>query len=375
MDFVERVRRTIEERALIGDERGVLLAVSGGPDSLALLAAIADLAAGLRLRLGVCCVDHRLRPEAEAEERVVAESARARGIPFRLERLDTPPAGHAEARSARYTALERTRVALGLDLVATGHTRTDQAETVVMRVLRGTGLAGLAGIPARRDRLIRPLIDVSRDEVEDFLASRGLQPARDPSNDDPRYLRSRVRATLLPALLLEAPGVVETLAGLADESRAATAPADADPAANVVHGLRQALRSVGLPAERRHLEAILRMLRVLPRSERRAASCNIDAPAAGTYALPEIGAAVEVPQSLAPCEVRNRRPGDRIADGTRLRDRFAALGVPPSVRGFVPLVAKSRNILAVPAPLGDAGGARFHVDDASPFAAWLKTKQ
>jgi tRNA(Ile)-lysidine synthase len=257
-----------------------------------------------------------------------------------------------------------------MDLVATGHTQTDQAETVLIRLLRGTGLAGLSGVAPLRDRVIRPLVDVRRPEVEEFLAARGLRPVRDPSNEDARFLRSRVRAAILPALSAESAGIVETLAGIADEARAVTAPLQADPSANVARRLREALRAAGLRAERRHLQAILRMLRAAPRSEPRAAPCGVPAPGPGTYALPEIGATVEVPASMTPCEVRNRRPGDRLADGSRLRDRMAACDVPPAVRGFVPLVARGRDVLALPSPVGLAAGARFHLDRSSPFARW-----
>ena len=269
----------------------------------------------------------------------------------------------------RYEALERVRVAMGLDLVATGHTRSDQAETVLMRMLRGTGLAGLSGIGPRRGRIIRPLLDASRSDVLAFLTGRGARWFEDPSNADSRTLRARVRHTILPALARETPSLERTLAGLADEARAVSPSVERDPAADVAHALRQALRAAGLSAERRHVEAILRMLGALPRADPRAADCSVEATGPGRYGLEGI-ALVDVPESLAPAIVRNRRPGDRMIDGQKLGDRLAQAGVPAPLRGFVPLVAREGLVLAIPAPFGDPAGATFLLDPRSPLARW-----
>jgi tRNA(Ile)-lysidine synthase len=124
------------------------------------------------------------------------------------------------ARRARAAALTEAAVRLGCQRVALGHTADDQAETVLFRIVRGTGLAGLAGIPYRRELLIRPLLDVRRAEVLRFLRRRGIGYLDDPSNRDPRYARSRVRADWLPFLARENPRIVEALLALAADSRA-----------------------------------------------------------------------------------------------------------------------------------------------------------
>jgi tRNA(Ile)-lysidine synthase len=368
--FVERVAETISSRALLAGGRSVLVAASGGPDSTALLLAMMELAPRFGVTLGVCAVDHGRRPAAREETAFVASLAEAHGLPFVIECLDPPPRGHDQARTMRYEALERARAALGLDLLATGHTRTDQAETVLMRILRGTGLAGLGAIPARRGSIIRPLLDVSRNDVLSFLSVRGQRHVEDPSNADPRTLRARVRHEIVPVLLRESAGLERTLAALADEVRALGPAVERDPRADGAHALREALRGAGLSAEHRHVDAILRMLGVLPRRDPRAAACEAPAKSEGRYRLPEIGADVAVPASLVPAVVRNRRPGDRLQSGERLSRRFAVARVPPRLRSFVPLVARGAVVLALPPPIGDPSGVTFSLDESAPLARW-----
>jgi len=188
----------------------VLVAVSGGPDSLSLLHVLwtEREARGLG-GVEAAHLDHGLRGDESAGEAAwVAAWCAARGIPCHVERADV--AGLARerkrskqeaARAARYAFLEETAAYMGATKIATGHTRDDQVETVLMNVLRGTGLDGLRGIPARRGLFVRPLLDVSRAEIEDYCAAHGLEPRRDPSNLSPEaYTRNRVRLELLPLL-------------------------------------------------------------------------------------------------------------------------------------------------------------------------------
>lgn len=165
----------------------VACAVSGGADSLAMLA----LAVEAGLAVTAIHVDHDLRAGSAAEADVVAAAAVRFGAAFRSERIDVPagPNLEARARAARYAVLPPG--------VLTGHTADDQAETVLLNVLRGAGLEGLAGI--RRDGR-RPLLDLRRHETEALCAALALQPVRDPSNDDPAFRRNRVRHELVPLL-------------------------------------------------------------------------------------------------------------------------------------------------------------------------------
>ncbi len=162
----------------------VLVACSGGPDSLALLV----LAAGRRrLDPTAVHVDHGLRPGSAAEARTVEAAAARLGAGFRAARVDVGPGGNLEARArdARYATLEAIRVELGATAVLVGHTEDDQAETVLLNLLRGSGRAGLGGMPERRGAIVRPLLRVRRSETLAICERVGLSPLHDPMNDDP----------------------------------------------------------------------------------------------------------------------------------------------------------------------------------------------
>jgi tRNA(Ile)-lysidine synthase len=180
---------------------GVLLAVSGGPDSMALMA----LAACLEnpSPLAVATVDHGLRPGSAAEAALVAEAAAALGLPHKTLAWTGPkPATGLQeaARAARYALLAAEARRLGFSHVATAHHADDQAETVLMRLAAGSGIAGLAGMRAQSERdglaLLRPLLGIDKARLVATCAARGLPFVRDPSNADPRYGRTRARATL-----------------------------------------------------------------------------------------------------------------------------------------------------------------------------------
>ena len=182
----------------------LLLAVSGGPDSVTLLLGTVELASALHLAPEVACVDHGLRPEAEEEVREVGALATGLGIRCHALRAPVSPGSGVEARAreARYQALEGLRAAGGFRWIATGHTATDQAETLLMRLVRGTSVAGARGIHAERGPVLRPMLGITREQVLDFLRERAadLRVASDPMNRDPRFLRVRVRERVLPAL-------------------------------------------------------------------------------------------------------------------------------------------------------------------------------
>ncbi|MFB9360035.1 tRNA lysidine(34) synthetase TilS [Actinoplanes nipponensis] len=197
--------------------RLVLVACSGGADSLALAAATAFVAPRLGLRAGLVTVDHGLQDGSAARAAAVAEWARSAGLdPVEVAPVDVsgrPGGPEAAAREARYEALSAAAERNGASAVLLGHTRDDQAETVLLALARGAGPRGLAGMPYRRGRLLRPLLDVSRDDTRKACAALGLAAWADPHNTDPAYARSRVRADALPALIAAlGPGVVANLA-------------------------------------------------------------------------------------------------------------------------------------------------------------------
>ncbi len=189
-------------RALGLEGGSVLLAVSGGADSCALLVGTALVREALNLRVEVATLDHGLRPEARQEVESVVRLAARWGLTCHVRHLGVPPgvALEARAREARYGALESLRQERGLAAVATAHTASDQAETVLMRLARGSALKGAAGIQERREGVVRPLLTRSREEVEAFLAAHGISFVTDPMNLDRAFLRTRIRQEVVPAL-------------------------------------------------------------------------------------------------------------------------------------------------------------------------------
>jgi tRNA(Ile)-lysidine synthase len=181
-----------------GLEAPVVVACSGGPDSVALLA----LAAEAGLSPVAVHVDHGARPGSAGEAGVVAAFADRLGTGFAPETVAVAPGPNFEARAreARYDALERARERLGCTAVLVGHTRDDQAETVLLNVLRGAGLTGLAGMPARRQAIVRPLLGVPRAELAAVCAALRLRPLDDPMNADPAHRRVWLRREVIPAL-------------------------------------------------------------------------------------------------------------------------------------------------------------------------------
>ena len=176
----------------------VVVGCSGGADSLALLALAVD---GGLAPIAVH-VDHGLRPDSDREAGIVADAAARLGAGFDARRVTIAGEANLEARArtARYDALEAARVAHGATAVLVAHTADDQAETVLLNFLRGSGSAGLAGMPARRGRVVRPLLAARRADVRAECARRGLEPWEDPSNDDLTFRRNWIRHEVLPLL-------------------------------------------------------------------------------------------------------------------------------------------------------------------------------
>jgi tRNA(Ile)-lysidine synthase len=226
------VREAVVRARLLDPGAHVLVGVSGGPDSVALLHALVLLRAELALRLTVCHVHHGLRPEADGDAAFVEALAARLECPARVVRVEVARGGgrspEEAARIARHVALGRVARATEAGRIALGHTADDQAETVFMRVLQGAGPRGLAGIPVRRGRIVRPLLAVDRATVRVHLAAYGLDSVEDATNRDVTFLRNRVRHELLP-LLAERAGVplAEALRRVARASREAVEALDA----------------------------------------------------------------------------------------------------------------------------------------------------
>jgi len=195
----------------------VVVAVSGGPDSLALLSVLREILPAVPLHLTVAHFDHAWRPDSQDDRDFVASMAAKWGYEFQTARAaGGTPHTESAARTARYAFLRRIAGETNSTAIALGHTQDDQVETLLLHLLRGSGSRGL-GAMRRRDRdLARPLLDISRHEIETYLARLHLTPRRDPSNEDPRFTRNRLRQQLLPAIDAFDSGARELLARTAD---------------------------------------------------------------------------------------------------------------------------------------------------------------
>ena len=227
--LLAEVRRQIEARNLAG--ASLVVAVSGGPDSLALVHALHTLRSDLHLRLHAAHLDHGLRPEESARDAdFVRRTMRTLRVPLTLHKVDVAEFSRQRrlsledaARRLRYEFLSKVAADEGADAVAVAHTLDDQAETVLMHILRGSGLTGLRGmqsdstrlISGRTLRLFRPLLSVPKSQTLAYCAENGLEPRFDESNLSPQFTRNRVRLDLIPSLEEFNPSIKLALARLA----------------------------------------------------------------------------------------------------------------------------------------------------------------
>jgi tRNA(Ile)-lysidine synthase len=196
-ELQERIGDFIRRQQMCGSRDKILVACSGGPDSTALT----DILRRLGIRLGVVHVDHRQHKGSARIMATVRRRCQRWKLPFHEVELDVTPGSSEEVlRDERYRAFRDLAARHGYRRVATGHTQSDQVETVLMRILRGTGVAGLGGIPAVRDIFIRPLLECTREEILAYLRSRRLSWHNDPTNRNQTFLRNRVRLKILPLL-------------------------------------------------------------------------------------------------------------------------------------------------------------------------------
>jgi tRNA(Ile)-lysidine synthase len=201
---LERVTKTAREHEMFEPGDLVLVSCSGGPDSVCLLYSLWHLRRLFKIRLAVFHFDHKLRPDSAKDAAYVRRLAERSNLPLLLRQASDEPGKGASVEAwatiRRMNASVKVRNEIGARSVAEGHTLDDQAESVLLNLIRGTGLDGLTGIdPGRgRSRLVQPLIEVTRGEIEAFCRAAHLRPRRDPMNDDRRFLRAAIRHDVIP---------------------------------------------------------------------------------------------------------------------------------------------------------------------------------
>jgi len=219
MKFKDKVKNIIEKYNMLTGGETVLVALSGGPDSVALLSVLKELQSEYRLTLLAVYIDHGLRPNEVGREIEFCQNL-CRDLSVSFSSLKIKPEELAQlkglslqeaARILRYEALKAEALRVEADRIATGHHGTDQAETLLLNLIRGSGMKGLSGIPPVRGIIIRPLIELHREDIEAYLKEKGLRFVIDSSNLQEHYLRNRLRKQLIPILKQFNPAVMDTL--------------------------------------------------------------------------------------------------------------------------------------------------------------------
>ena len=363
-----RVASAIRRHQVFQPGERVVVAVSGGPDSVALLASLRQLLPSFPLRLTVAHFDHAWRPESPADARFVEGMAERWGFDFVGGRAAAGlPRTEAAGRDARYAFLRRVAAESGSSAIALGHTRDDQVETLLLHLLRGSGTRGLAGMRHRAGDLARPMLGIDRRQVERYLALQAITPLRDPSNADPRFARNRLRQVVLPAIDAFSPSARRLLAQtaeiLAEEDRLLEQQVDA---LGWELGHDQAAFDALPPALQRRLlrrthpestflatEAVRRRLAdppPAPLPELRVSSCACDR--SNFQARDRIGH-LDADRVVMPLTVSRRAPGDRMrplgmAERKRLQDLLVDARVPRRLRDNLPVVRDREEIVWIP---------------------------
>jgi tRNA(Ile)-lysidine synthase len=405
--LLARIAATARRRGLISADDTVLVALSAGADSTALVVALAALRDAGRVKAVTALhIDHGLRTGGDLDAACARENCERLQVPFESVRVDVGRGNvQASARRARYRALRKEAARIGATRIATGHTLSDQAETFLLRALRGAGARGLSAIPPRRGAIVRPLIDAGRDEIIEYLEAEGVRWREDPSNATTRYARNAVRLELVPVLRRLEPRFERSLARAADLlrdderalARRAAALADAAGWADVARLLeepravrRRAVRALwraasggarALPAAR--VDAVLALCRrgrpgrislpggiearaaygrltVLPATSSGSQAGVVEVAGPGAYRFGDLTVEFELPRGGSvpgfpwPLFLRGRRPGDRFRPergrgGKKLKAWLIDKKVARERRdGLVVVADGSGNVLALP---------------------------
>ena len=371
-------------RILVPGER-VVVAVSGGPDSLALLSVLREILPAIPLHLTVAHFDHGWRADSKDDRDFVASVAAQWGFDFHVGAATEATARTEDAaRSARYAFLRQVAAVTNSTAIALGHTQDDQVETLLLHLLRGSGSRGLSAMRRREGDLARPLLDISRRDIEAYLMRLHLTPRRDPSNDDPRFTRNRLRQQLLPAIDAFDPSARELLARTADILGEEDRYFD-DQIAQLPDGIsvnREAFAKLPPALQRRVIRQLIPdagFLEVeairrgdLRQSDRRT---GIVRPHDGAAVAPP-GASLRLATITCTCDpasfrardpighldadlvrlpfvVSTRKPGDRMRplglDGPkRVQDILVDAHVPRHLRDSLPIVADREEIVWIP---------------------------
>jgi tRNA(Ile)-lysidine synthase len=351
----------------------VVVAVSGGPDSLALLSVLREIVPAFPLHLTVAHFDHGWRAESRADRDFAASMAATWGYDFRSARAaDDVPHTENAARAARYAFLRQTAADTNSTAIALGHTQDDQVETLLLHLLRGSGSKGLGAMRRREGDLARPLLDISRTEVEAYLAQLHLTPIRDATNDDPRFTRNRLRQQVMPAIDAFDPAARDLLARTADilseedrfiEAQLADLPDDIatnpDAFARLPPALqRRVIRRLVPDAGFLEVERLRRgdspaqpdptTTPSAPRLAIKTCSCD-----RATFKARDQVGHLDADLVRLPLAIGSRKPGDRmrplgLAQPKRLQDILVDAHVPRHLRDTLPLVSDGEEIVWIP---------------------------
>jgi tRNA(Ile)-lysidine synthase len=331
MTVIDSIRRTISSHGLLPNGSRVAVALSGGADSVALLLALREVADGDGFRVvGAAHLNHQLRgADADADERFCRDLAAGIDLPIEIERVDVGRLARETASSlehaahvARYAFFDRAARRLDATAVAVAHTRDDQAETFLLRLLRGAGPRGLSGMHPRAGLVVRPLIETSRSDTREFLRARHIAFREDASNADLAIPRNRIRHELLP--LLDArfsPGIVDVL-----DREAAIAREDAqylDDAARAVAArlLSKGARDVALDAEALLSQPPAVARRVIRLAQQMAAGPDEFIGFDAVEAVRRFAVSKSTGQLDLPGHRVNRRGGSIVLTGSRGREK------------------------------------------------------
>lgn len=218
MKLVQKTKQFMEKHHILSEDAGVLVGLSGGADSVALLEVLCDLRDSMKLKLAALHVHHGIRPEAEQDAAFCRELCEARQVPFFCEHADVPKVAGEQGlsveeagRKVRYALFEEYRKQLGLDVIAVAHHQNDQAETMLFQLFRGSGLRGMSGIPVQRGCIIRPLMGVTRGEIEQYLQEKQTGYVTDATNLTDLYARNKIRLHILPVAEEISPGAIGSM--------------------------------------------------------------------------------------------------------------------------------------------------------------------